>query len=222
MFKRSRLYIAYKIKLLSLKIVPLYIARKFLRKKGKFLFIDCGSNLGQGFTHFKKYFTMDRFDYVLIEPNPNCTKILKKKYGNDVEIIEKGVWVSESKLDLFGLKETGDKFSPGSSLISNHNSSFYEVQSDSSLKVDTISLTGLLKEKKKKYDVIIVKMDIESSEYTVLPEIIKDDSISLIDHIFIEFHSEFFDSNEKLKYLELENEIIKKIRQKKIGLTKWI
>ena len=63
--------------------------------------------------------------------------------------------------------------------------------------VSTINFSKFLLRKKEKYDVIIVKMDIESSEYTVLPFIIEDESINSIDYLFVEFHSEFFDSHEK-------------------------
>ena len=90
------------------------------------MFIDCGSNIGQGYNHFKKYFKPDRYDYVLIEPNPNCSEILIEKYGDDADIIEKGVWTSETELDLFGLDESDDEFYQGGSLIESHNSSFVQ------------------------------------------------------------------------------------------------
>ena len=98
----------------------------------------------------------------------------------------------------------------------------YKTKSSSSIKIDTISLSKLLREKKKNYDSIVVKMDIESSEYTVLPELIKDGSISLIDHIFVEFHGEFFSSEEKLKYIDIEKNLISQIKQKKVGFTNWL
>lgn len=47
----------------------------------KGLFIDCGSNLGQGFTFFKKYYPLDSFDYMLIEPNPYCLPHLEDITG---------------------------------------------------------------------------------------------------------------------------------------------
>ncbi len=223
MFKRISLFLAYKFKLLSIRLIPWYVARKFLNKKGDFLFIDCGSNVGQGYNHFKKYFSTDRFDYVLIEPNPNCAKILIEKYGNDAEIIEKGVWTSETELDLFGLDESNDELSEGGSLIKSHNSSFYKTKKNEVMSlVSTINFSEFLKQKKEKYDVIIVKMDIESSEYIVLPFIIEDGSVNLIDHIFVEFHSEFFDLHEKNKYLTFEKKIIRDFKRKNIGFTRWI
>ena len=223
MLRKVKNYIGYKLKLLSIKIIPWFIAKKYTTEKGNFLFIDCGSNIGQGYNHFKKYFTPERFDYVLIEPNSSCVKILNEKYGKDLDIIEKGVWTSETKLNLFGIEETGEKLSQGGSLLKNHNSSFYKTKTDTAISpVNTINFSKFLEEKKKEYDTIIVKMDIESSEYVVLPFIIEDGSINLIDHIFIEFHSEFFDSNEKSKYEDIEKKIIKDLKHRKIGFTRWI
>lgn len=38
----------------------------------KRLFIDMGSNLGQGFQYFSKFYNPNLFDFLLIEANPNC------------------------------------------------------------------------------------------------------------------------------------------------------
>ena len=64
-------------------------------------------------------------------------------------------------------------------------------------------------------------MDIESSEYEVLPSIIKDKSIDLIDHIFIEFHSKYFKIKDQLKYQKIEQELKKIIKSRGVGFTNW-
>ena len=63
------------------KSVPRIAANlsKNLSKDKKGLFIDCGSNLGQGFTFFEQYFPLKTFDYILVEPNPFCKEELIKK-----------------------------------------------------------------------------------------------------------------------------------------------
>ena len=40
---------------------------KLVNSKNKGLFIDCGSNLGQGFTFFEQYFHLKIFDFILVE-----------------------------------------------------------------------------------------------------------------------------------------------------------
>jgi hypothetical protein len=57
-------------------------AKKLLSKlklDEKRLLIDCLSNLGQGFYYLKKFYSLDKFDYILIEPNPFCVEKLSKK-----------------------------------------------------------------------------------------------------------------------------------------------
>lgn len=41
-------------------------------RRSRGLFIDCGSNIGQGYKYFSRYYTPDRYDFVLVEPNKNC------------------------------------------------------------------------------------------------------------------------------------------------------
>ena len=67
-------------------------------KKG--LFIDCGSNLGQGFSFFSKYFPLNKFDFILIEPNPYCEKELtrkinEKKSEGSIQLINKAASVKD-------------------------------------------------------------------------------------------------------------------------------
>jgi len=57
-------------------------AKKVLSKlklDEKRLLIDCGYNLGQGFDYLKKFYPLDKFYYILIEPNPFCVEKLSKK-----------------------------------------------------------------------------------------------------------------------------------------------
>ncbi|MCZ4281062.1 FkbM family methyltransferase [Kiloniella laminariae] len=181
----------------------------FISSKKKRLFIDCGSNIGQGFTFFSKYFPNRFYDYILIEPNPNCVITLKEKYSNieNLEIIEAAVWTEEGTLDLFGLveDERGSK-SDGASIVSTHNTVFYEADSTKATKVSTIDFAALLKSKLH-YDEIIIKMDIESSEYDVLEKLIKEDLFNNVRFIFIEFHSQFMVGEEKALIEKRERKI---------------
>jgi len=219
----------YKIKKIIIKrfkniyfeIKVWFISRQIIKSGKTFLFIDCGSNLGQGFKFFRKYFTLDIFDYILIEPNPNCIKELKKLTNKKITLIQKGVWSSEGSVKFYGISETNNKYSSGGSFLQNHNSLWYKTNKENYHELNTISLSKLLKEKKDNYDVIILKMDIESSEYEVLPSIIKDKSIDLIDHIFIEFHGKYFKIKDQLKYQKIEQELKKIIKSRGVGFTNW-
>jgi len=198
-----------------------YISKKIIRNGKKFLFIDCGSNLGQGFNFFKNYFKTTIFDYILIEPNPHCIEELRKITNEKITLIEKGVWSHETTQKFYGINESSDLVTSGGTLIKNHNSLWYRTEEENTLEIKTISLSKLIKDKNKDYDTIVLKMDIESSEFIVLPSLIESNSIDLISHIFIEFHTKFFDTEDQPKYEELEKQIKEQLKSKKVGLTNW-
>jgi FkbM family methyltransferase len=81
-------------------------------------------------------------------------------------------------------------------------------------KVPTTSLSNIIK----KYDediYLIVKLDIEGSEYYVIEDLINTKQIEKIDELYIEWHDHFFphfreignDLRNTLKVLESENKI---------------
>ncbi|GHB37238.1 FkbM family methyltransferase [Mongoliitalea lutea] len=202
-----------------------WISLKSRFRFGRKLFIDCGTNLGQGFEYFQKYFPLKDFDAVLIEPNPNCIKIIENKYGDNkkIEIIQKAAWINNSTLKFFGLVEDErGETSQGASVLEEHNGSMYKANKEASLEVEGFSFGDFLDKKSKEYEVIIVKLDIESAEYAVLDDIIKSGSIKNIDHIFVEFHSQYFDVNDRPKYLEKERLLIEKMKKMNVGVSIWI
>lgn len=196
-----------------------------LRRGKKCLFVDCGSNLGQGYRFFKIFFPPRLHDAILIEPNPHCIEILKQKYSkyNNVQFIEAAAWTNHSRLKLFGLveDERGEQ-SSGASVISKHNESMYESNAERALEVDAISLSDLIHEKAKSHNQIIIKMDIESSEYEVLQDMIRTGAIQHVKHLFVEFHSDYFKDEEKKKHQQLEVSLIEQLRNLGLGVTIWV
>lgn len=142
MTKKVRVSIFSKIrKLWILKYASL--RHRFLSKNKKRLFLDVGSNIGQGVEHFSQFYPMDIYDYVLFEPNPHCLKILKKKYGGrkNVNIVEAAVWTEEGTMKLYGLVEDDrGEVSDGASLLSEHNTKYYEADDDNAIEVRTSTL----------------------------------------------------------------------------------
>jgi len=189
------------------------------------LFLDCGSNIGQGYTFFKKYLPPERYDAVLIEPNPNCIKSLHEKFGSipNVEIIEGAAWTRNEKLKLFGLVEDDrGATTQGASVVAEHNSGDYVSDQEAALEVDAFALGEMIEAKAAKYDEIVVKMDIESSEYEVLRHLLDSDTAKHITHIFIEFHSEYFKEPEGSQHRALESVLVDELRAAGVGVTIWI
>lgn len=188
------------------------------------LFIDCGSNLGQGYMFFKKFLPPKWYDAILVEPNPNCMKVLREKFGDysNLEFMEAAAWVRNEKLKLFGLVEDNrGETSDGASVISNHNSSMYLSNNEEALEVCTFSLSELLLHRSQEYDHIIVKLDIESAEYEVLADLLETGAAIHIKHLFVEFHSEYFKDSEKKHYQQLEVDLVEKLKCMGVGVTLW-
>lgn len=208
--------------LIKLKLIKMAL-NAFLPDK-KSLFMDCGSNVGQGYTFFKRYMRPSAFDAIMIEPNPNCMQVVQQKFSHykHITFLEAAAWVRNEKLKLFGLVESQEgATSTGASVVSNHNSGSYESKADEALEVDAISLAELIEEKAKDYNNIVIKLDIESSEYEVLQDLLDKKVTGKIAHMFIEFHSRYFDESEQEHYRQWEAKLIKELEQTGVGVTLW-
>lgn len=203
-----------------------YLAWKFRPTNGKMgLFVDCGANIGQSYSYFKSFFSPEHFAVILIEPNPNCMKILRDKFDDieSIAFIESAAWVKKDKLKFFGLVEDARGLtSAGGSIIAHHNNSRYPADVSAAIEVDTFSFSEFLAGQHQKYGCIIVKMDIESAEYRVLQDLLEKNTITYIDHLIIEFHSSYFLEPDKSQYLALEEALIRKIKSLGVGLSIWV
>lgn len=194
------------------------------KKTRRRLFIDCGSNLGQGFGFFNRLYPLSLYDFVLIEPNPNCVQILRSRHGDDarISLIEAAVWTGEEQLSFFGVNEGGKgEFSDGGSLVREHNSGMYDHAATDTLVVKAIDFVQLLRSYRGKYSDIVIKMDIESAEYQVLPKLIESGELESVRHIYIEFHSHFMKEPERSRHLRLETEIKAGLSRHGVKYTVW-
>ena len=145
-------------------------------QNGRGLFIDCGSNLGQGFGYFRKYYPLDLYDYVLIEPNPHCLSRLaelRAKLTGNIEIIGKAASTRIGEDRFYGLTEgRRGKTSELGSTLPGHNSKFYVTGENNAIKVKTFSLSDFIKSRRLEYSSIVLKLDIEGGEYEVLEDLI--------------------------------------------------
>lgn len=212
---------------LSIKIFFISKNRCFLNKKN--LFIDLGTNFGQGFLYFQKFFRQKNFEYVLVEPNPNLKihikNLIKDKEGKKkIKFINKAAYITNGSKKFYGLVEDPKRLgtSDGGSLLNEHNTRLYRADKKKAITVKTFNFINYLK-KIKNYDNIIIKMDIEGSEYKILDKLIKNiNEIKNIKYIFLEFHSRFMVKNKKIKYKIKERKIIENLELNNIKYTLWI
>jgi len=201
---------------------------KLVSLKNKGLFIDCGSNLGQGFTFFEQYFPLENFDFILVEPNPHCeetliNKITSKKKEGSIELIKKAASISDGTTKFFGLTEDDRGItSEGGSILKEHNTSMYTHSEENAITVETFSLSDLIINKANSYKIIVLKMDIEGGEYEVLEDLLKHQVHKKIAIIFTEFHSQYMIEPNKTIYKNREKVIIESFKTDKIPFKRWI
>jgi len=195
--------------------------------KLKDVYLDCGSNIGQGFEHFRKIYKKN-FDYILFDPNPNCFKILQSKYSNqdNIKIFNNAIYIDDS-VKVFSFISDTDF---GGSLIKEHNSGYssdeylnktFGTTQFKNIKVKCINIISLISDLKTKYRNIIIKFDIESAEYDVLEKMIETGTIKDVKKIHCEFHTSFMDEKDKHLTVPREENIIKYCKDNRINLERW-
>lgn len=176
--------------------------------------VDIGANVGQGFNKLKKKYPLDNYDYILIEPNPYCVQKLKENINSEldkVQILEKAIWTENTKIGFYGHESnwhiTDSKTlnsSQGNSIIPEHNNLFYS--SSNNIEVETLDILDLINNLKNDYSSIILKIDAESAEYSILERLIEnyDNVGSFIEKIYVEFHSRFYQEEQRTTYESME------------------
>ncbi len=184
--------------------------RSYLLIKRKRIFIDLGANIGQAYNFFNSVYPNKHYDYVLVEPNKFCfDKLNLLACNNNVTILQSAAWIKKEKKLFYGVAESDNRTSLGASIMINHKTKSYDVQKEKAVLVEAFDFSNFLFEKSMIYDEIIVKMDVESSEYDLLEKLISDKNIKLIDRLFVEFHSNLMKKSEvKDQYVLRENKLI--------------
>jgi len=144
---------------------------KFESESGRPIIYDCGANIGISILYFKRMYPYSKIK--AFEADSTISEILKtnlqKNKINDVEVINKAVWIDYNGV-YFGVEgaDGGSIFKTNSSLK----------------KIDSIKLKDFLE---KESHIDLLKMDIEGAEYDVILDC--NESLGKAKHLFIEYHS---------------------------------
>lgn len=189
----------------------------------KKVFIDCGSNVGQGLKQFISMYNIDSsWTVEAFEPNPYLIESLKQNISNlpiKVNVYNKAVWDTDGEVQ-FSIMETESEGSSVEKLMdsgacADKNSISYRKH-DNIITVPSISMSNILK-KYSENDFILVKLDIEGSEFRVVRKIISDNTINLIDELYIEWHTEYLSSEN----INTKSHLIEQIMSRGIGIHDW-
>ena len=152
---------------------------------------------------------------------------IKNLNDPDVKLYKSAVWIEECKKEMWlGVRKRADGTHKERGSASLHDGKGY--LGEEKAEVDCINFGKWIKDNFSKDDNIYLRMDIEGSEYTVLPSMIEDGSIDYINNLSVEFHwrkfcspnrelfkkihqdlYNYFNSNKNIKYEEMENMSLK-------------
>ncbi len=152
------------------------------------MIIDCGGHKADSIDKLRQMYGND-FVHVF-EPFPSCDKYYED--FKNIQLHKKAVWIYDGEVDFY-MKKGLWKFDMGNSLIERKK---LKKEEDESIKIKVPCIDfskwvldlneGSLGMNEKK---IVLKMDIEGSEYAVLNKMIKDGSIKKVDTLLIEWHA---------------------------------
>ena len=175
-----------------------------ISSKGRFIFIDGGSHLGETLEHFEKskIYSRYRWELFAFEANPNLIPDIPKK-PNRV-IYNKAIWTEDGTVEFF-LGES----SLSSSVLGHKKTGRL---SKTPIRVESIDFGSWLQQNFSKDDFVYLKLDIEGAEYDVLEKMLKDGSMHYVDRLSVEFHNKKVGISE-----EKDRELLAAIKM--IGIT---
>ena len=143
-------------------------------------FIDCGANKGDDIRNFVKH---DNFSEIIaFECNEECIGHLKLLQAEiPFRLIEKAVSISDE----------GATFYVGESDISGSIVKDKKMRMHPKglrVEVKSVDFSSWLLQNFSVDDYIVLSFDIEGAEYSILEKMFDDDSISLVNEIYLEFH----------------------------------
>lgn len=191
------------------------------------IFLDCGTHYGQGLSEFIKLKNIDRsWEIYSWEANPfTFNGFVKdeflKKYN--VTFYNQAISTVDGHIELnVETTKDGNHTGQGSSIIEldKWQSPMHKGVFLQKVNIPCIDFSNYLLKEFNKDDLIILKMDIEGAEYSVLEKMIKDSSADFINEIYVEWHSRFFPNRDE--YKEKEYSIIDALKSKGVLVNNWI
>jgi len=152
----------------------------------KKVFIDCGANNGCSVRMFRGLYDKEEiYEIHSFEPNP-----VFDHWFDDLEVnlIKKAVWIRNEELTFYQIENLRDGMESGASTLNEKKAKSHNNVIVHELKVEAIDFSEWVFNNFDPEDEIVLKMDIEGSEYEVLHKMIDDGTIKFINKLYIEFH----------------------------------
>ena len=177
--------------------------------KNRIRFIDCGANVGQSAEWALNFFSNHDIFVDSFEPLPHNYSILQEKFSNNDRVKTHNYAISNhSGEQKFYCQDWGAR--TGSSLVAGKSSTTLNDY----ITVNCIDICDWIKENIISEEVVVLKIDIEGSEYDVLPHLFENKIHEFVKYWLVEFHPQTKTPN--------YNELIKTQAEEKVtNLCDW-
>lgn len=199
-------------------------------------FFDCGTHLFQGFKKISEIHNIDhRWECYCFEANPRTYNASKKTY---LELVKKGLDIKhfdvavsntdgETRLNSVGSDAwDGTELGTFTSRFSNILKSPPQICEEKELDyeqynrvVKTVDFSKFIKTFSDPDDFIVVKLNIEGSEFDTLDRMIEDGTIDRINEFYIEFHPHYFEDTKLYEEKICNYDMV--FRDKGIKFIRW-
>lgn len=205
------------------------------------IFYDLGSHLFEGLEKFNEVYKFDSsWKIYCFEANPHT-------FGTALAIKNETSWMQnlnieminavvsdkngESNFECYFDTNQNSYTDVGSTAFDLKDSYFKDVHKDDTYadmgddycrveRVPTVCFSEFLDKHTAYADQVIVKMDIEGSEFPTLTNMIMNNTHTLIKSMYIEWHERFW-PEEQEKYLDWKNNIINQLISSNIDVKNW-
>lgn len=194
------------------------------------IFLDCGTHKFEGLRQFIGILGLNKNWIVhCFEANPTVSvklsNLINSNWDFELNIHECGV--SDRGGDFsFQLEKIGERSDGQGSRLSELWNDGYRTEDSlgEPLKGDIVTskiirLSDFLKENITKNDYVVIKLDIEGSEFEVLEDLIVTDTYKLLSEVYVEWHERFFPDIEKYKNKKID--IINKLKEYSVIVHEW-
>jgi len=191
-------------------------------------FIDCGTHLFQGLKQFnQKYQFDDSWKIYTFEANPRTFE-KSKNFLNDglekLDITHQNLAVSDHDGEIVVNCDSNNDGGTGQGsniLLTPPEKDIVHIHTFTweKEKTNCFDLSAFIKQLPD-IEKLVIKMDIEGSEFDVLKKIIADNTYEEIDEMYVEFHERFFLNNLK-EYADLKQELINFFLNNEVRMVEW-
>ena len=174
------------------------------------VFLDLGTHFGQGMTHFIHRYRMDNTWLIhTFEANPTTREIFLAEHAQNILVpfASHQCAISNKNGTIILHQETPPNEGPtgmGSSVIDldkwNPWGGALRENFVSDMEVQAVDLSEIIYNLKDSFEIdkLIIKMDIEGSEFDVLERLIETDTLKYITEIYIEWHEHYFTNSDEM------------------------